>query len=80
MHQEENYSPDEQCGTQNMTLGDDFIEAVVCHCYESLCNDHIPQLPTSGQESLTSNILMMLTSYFLYGFGNFMVFREDRMD
>ena len=91
MCQEENYSPDEQCGTQNMTLGEDFIDAVVCHCYDSLCNDHIPQLPTSivvptvtttssGKESLTSNILMMLTSYFLYGFGKFLVAREDRMD
>ena len=91
MYQEENYSPDEQCGTQNMTLGEDFIDAVVCHCYDSLCNDHIPQLPTSivvptvttissGKESLNSNSLMMFTSFLLCGFGYFLGVREDRMD
>merc|ERR1711894_57891 len=64
-------SQDEQCKNQNMTIGEDQFNAIACHCYTDLCNDHVPAL--NGKEKLNLNFLVMLIASFLFVI-------EDRWD
>ena len=57
-----------------MTIGGDFFDAVACHCYTDLCNDHVPELPnstpatttvTNSMATLSLNGLVMLSTLFL---------------